>query len=79
MDIIADILTIATGGQLKTHIMYKANLSYTLLKKYLALLLETNLLQARKEDGRVIYTITKKGIEFLQGMKKEQQLQSITL
>ena len=69
MDIIAHILAIAKEGERKTHIMYGANLSYTLLKKYLALLLETNLLQTRKNKGKVIYTTTEKGIELLQKMK----------
>ena len=67
MEILESILKVASNGALKTHIMYKANLSHRQLEKYLGFLEETGLLfQAADEDrGSRIYRITGKGIEFL--------------
>lgn len=67
MEIVASILKVASNGALKTHIMYKANLSHRQLEKYLGFLEERGLLsQAADEDrGSRIYRITGKGIEFL--------------
>ena len=48
----------------KTKIMYKAFLSYSQLKEYLAMLVENSLLEF--EEGRQIYRTTEKGIRFLQ-------------
>jgi len=36
LQIIADMLSVVRGGAKKTHIMYQANLSYTLLGRYLS-------------------------------------------
>ena len=51
-------------GATKTKIMYKAFLSYSQLKEYLAMLMENNLLEF--EEGRQFYRATEKGIRFLQ-------------
>jgi predicted transcriptional regulator len=67
MEILASILKVASNGALKTHIMYKANLSHRQLERYLALLEERGLLaQGVDEDmGNRIYRITEKGFDFL--------------
>jgi predicted transcriptional regulator len=67
MEILASILKVASNGALKTHIMYKANLSHRQLEKYLAFLEERGLLaQGVDEDlGNRIYRITEKGFDFL--------------
>ena len=44
-DIVAEILETARGGAIKTHIMYKAKLSYSQLEEYTALLVEKGFLQ----------------------------------
>ena len=44
-DITAEILETARGGAIKTHIMYKAKLSYSQLEEYTALLVEKGLLK----------------------------------
>lgn len=36
VEIVADILEVASDGALKTHIMYKCNLSYKLLEQFKA-------------------------------------------
>jgi predicted transcriptional regulator len=60
-DIVLDILKIARGGKRKTHIMYKAKLSYGQLKVYLELLNDRGLLESN--DG--FYHTTSKGLDFI--------------
>ena len=60
--IIADVLEIVNQGARKTQIMYKANLSYKLLCRYLNDVLAAGLACYNDED---CYVITPKGEEFL--------------
>lgn len=70
VEILAKILQVASNRTLKTHIMYKANLSHRQLEKYLALLQEKGLLeQIVSEDGRM-YRATPKGCEFLKDYER---------
>ena len=68
VEILASILQVASKGALKTHIMYRANLSHRQLEKYLAFLEERGLLaQGIDADlGNRMYRITEKGLDFLQ-------------
>ncbi len=61
-DIVADILRVCCEGDAKTHIMYRAGLSYPLLKKYLNLLMEKRLIL---QDGDQ-YRITEMGQSYLE-------------
>lgn len=63
LDIVRDMLSVASVSVRKTKIMYQANLSYVQVKKYLHDLLKRGLL---KHDGDSCYLITKKGLEFLE-------------
>jgi len=63
LDIIADVLKVVKNGAKKTRIMYMANLSYTLLTRYLTDVIEKGLV--RIEDGKT-YELTEKGSKFLQ-------------
>ena len=63
LQIIADILHIAGEGAKKTRIMYQANLSYDLLKRYLTETLEAGLISIDKDAK--LYVITEKGEAFL--------------
>jgi predicted transcriptional regulator len=67
MEILASILKVASNGALKTHIMYKANLSHRQLERYLAFLEERGLLAQGLDEhmGNRIYRITEKGFDFL--------------
>jgi predicted transcriptional regulator len=67
VEILASILNVASNGALKTHIMYKANLSHRQLERYLALLEERGLLAqlVDEEIGSRIYRVTEKGCNFL--------------
>jgi predicted transcriptional regulator len=62
-EIASNILEAASGGASKTKVMYKAFLSYSQLKEYLAILVENGLLA---NDVAGIYKITSKGIKFLE-------------
>ena len=63
-DIIASILEVANGNRVRTtEIQFKAYLSYTLLKEYLALLLENDLLEYI--EGERAFKTTPKGMHFL--------------
>jgi predicted transcriptional regulator len=63
LQIIADILSVVRDGAKKTHVMYQANLSFTLLKRYLTEVLEAGLVRCDdEEDG---YRLTRRGRSFL--------------
>jgi predicted transcriptional regulator len=63
LDIVRDILSVASANVRKTRIMYQANLSYYQVEKYLHNLLEQGLL---KHNENSCYLITIKGMEFLE-------------
>jgi predicted transcriptional regulator len=63
MDIAASLLQVAEGGAKKTHIMYKAFVSYPQLMEYVELLTEQGLLEYVKEEN--MYSTTDKGNRFL--------------
>ena len=66
-DIIADILEVASLDAKKTQIMFKANLSYKVLTKYLNEILEASLISFEHEGQ--CYTLTNKGHDFLNAYK----------
>ncbi|NQT08657.1 transcriptional regulator [Candidatus Bathyarchaeota archaeon] len=61
-DICADILSVAVNGAKKTHIVYKANLNFRIVKGYISTLVSGGLLTP-EDDER--YYSTEKGVEFL--------------
>jgi len=63
-----------TNRATQTIIMYKAYLTHAQLKEFLSSLLEKGLIEYQKEDG--LYTITEKGIYFLQVYNQLNQLES---
>jgi predicted transcriptional regulator len=65
IQIMGDVLGLATSGIKKTHIMYKGNLSYEQVHLYLSELIEKRLIaQDISQDG-VVYRTTDRGREFL--------------
>lgn len=64
LDICADILKISKAGAKKTHIVYRANLNFKIVKKYLKRLIENDFLNDGSENG--VYVTTGKGAEFLE-------------
>jgi predicted transcriptional regulator len=66
IQIMGDVLALATSGIKKTHIMYRANLSYEQVHLYLGELIGKRLISqdVSSPDG-VVYRTTEKGREFL--------------
>jgi predicted transcriptional regulator len=65
VEILASILKVAGEQTLKTHIMYKANLSHRQLEKYLTFLETNGMLARTSEDNVTFFHVTEKGLEFL--------------
>jgi predicted transcriptional regulator len=68
IQIMGDVLALGTSGIKKTHIMYRANLSYEQVQLYLGELIAKRLIAqdvSSPPDG-VVYRTTEKGREFLQ-------------
>lgn len=68
LDICADILVVAKRGAKKTHIVYRANLNFNLVTKYLRRLIKNGLLRPASEKN--VYTTTDEGIDFLEQYRK---------
>src|ERR687895_1931729 len=65
IQIMGDVLALATSGIRKTHIMYKANLSYEQVYLYLEELIGKRLVAQDVSSNGVVYRTTEKGREFL--------------
>jgi predicted transcriptional regulator len=86
IQIMGDVLALATSGIKKTHIMYRANLSYEQVYLYLEDLIGKRLIAQDVSPDGVIYRITEKGrefllyytrlIEFLEEQKQEMEVES---
>lgn len=81
IDIINDILdSIQQKGEIKpTHLMYKSNLSHTLMKSYLEELIEKEFVKEIKREHKdhqhSYFVITERGLEFLQKFKKMKEFE----
>lgn len=65
IQIMGDVLSLATSGIKKTHIMYRANLSYEQVYLYLEELISKRLIAQDLSPDGVVYRITEKGRAFL--------------
>jgi predicted transcriptional regulator len=65
IQIMGDVLALGTSGIKKTHIMYRANLSYEQVHLYLGELIEKRLIEQDVSPDGVVYRTTEKGREFL--------------
>ena len=79
-DIAVEILRTAINGKIKTHIMYKAKLSYAQLNEYIQLLLDKGLLEntmiKEKDVEKKVYKTTRKGLEFIENFESVKSLWS---
>ena len=68
MEIVANLLSIAKAGALKTHLMYRANLSYLMVTEYLNFLCGAALVkETLDEEGTTkLYQTTSKGLKYLE-------------
>lgn len=66
-----DVLSVCLNGVRVTHLMYRANLSYSTLRKYLFTALDKGLISnVRHGDGSVVYRTTEKGRLLLDKLKE---------
>ncbi len=77
-DIVAEILKTAREGRIKTHIMYKAKLSYSQINTYLQLLVDKGFLEnntiVRKRQTIKLYRTTPKGVHFIENIDNVNEL-----
>ena len=61
-----DILrAIGAGAEKPTHIMYKANLAWTVMQGYIKALEAQELVVSRNEEGKRLYHLSDKGYQLL--------------
>ena len=71
LSIIYQILTICNDDQIsQTKLMYKANLSYFQLKKYVKTLMAKNLLHEVVRTGKKSYYCTPRGRQFIEAFRE---------
>jgi len=71
MEIHIDILkAVAEGKRKPTHIMYRANLTWTRLKRHMDFLTGRNLLMQEEVNGSTTFSLTATGKEVLQYYKR---------
>ena len=63
-EIIGEILSLTTEPSTKTSIVYRANLNFNIVNRYLDLLLRNGLVEVQGGSSKK-YQITEKGLEFL--------------
>ena len=81
LEMYIDILKALTDhGPLKsTHLMYKVNINYKVLKDYLAFLTEQGLIEEKiLENNKFAYTITQKGRVIIESFEKLKEMLPIT-
>ena len=64
LDICADILKVSKAGAKKTHIVYRANLNFKIVKKYLSRLIDNGYLLDGSDSG--VFVKTERGSDFLE-------------
>jgi predicted transcriptional regulator len=65
IQITADILCLSTVAIKKTHIMYKANLSYEQVNYYLSDMMNNDLISQHILEDGIVYRTSEKGREYL--------------
>jgi len=79
VEIIEEILQMVAmkRGRIKqTHLMYKANLSYKLLKQYVNELIANGMLEEKKEGSNIFIYLKPKGQDFLAKYRKMKEFQN---
>ena len=66
LKIFTDIMEAAKGSQIKTRIMYEANLSFTQVNEYISFLTEMRFLRVREENKKKLYETTAKGYSYIE-------------
>jgi len=76
LTIMSDLLEIIQQPQRLTHILYKSNMSYGQLSKYIGYLTEMGFLEVRMKPFRS-FVITTKGIQFKEMISNKKQIPNI--
>jgi predicted transcriptional regulator len=74
LHIMAEIMEVAKGSQLKTRIMYKVNLSFSQLNEYLSFLTEMGFLRVRVVNRNKLYETTTKGNLYIENYMEMSSL-----
>lgn len=72
LEVIRDVLLVLKEhGNVKiTHLIYKSNLSYVIIKEYIKELSEKGMIEMNEEKGKNFFTITPRGAQFLREFEK---------
>ena len=74
-DVFRDIISLTVVPQLKTHIVYKCNLNFNIVKKYISDLIEKGYIRIIHIEGnKTLYETTDRGLEYLNMFKKIEEL-----
>ena len=77
-DIVAEILKTAVNGRIKTHIMYRAKLSYSQVNEYLPMLVSKGFLENTKtaygKHTTAVYRTTVRGLQFVASLESINKL-----
>ncbi len=74
LETFSDILrAVGSGAQKQTHIMYKANLSWSVVQEYIATLESQGLVEQAVEDNKRVYRLSQSGFDFLNRMLSVQK------
>ena len=80
METYCDILrAIGAGAEKPTHILYKANLSWTVMQGYIRALESQGLILSVDDDGKKLYRLSEKGYQLLNqflSIREDLNLQS---
>lgn len=68
--ILANVLTASIHGVNKTTLVYRTNLNFKTIKKYLVFLLDNEFLAVHHVEGKDVYKTTEKGLLLLQKLRE---------
>ena len=74
LHIMAEIIETTKESQLKTRIMYNANLSFSQVNEYLSFLTEKGFLRVHVENGKKLYEATAKGKQYIENYREMSNL-----
>jgi predicted transcriptional regulator len=70
VQILIDILSISLKGVKITHLMFKANLSFSSLRRYLSAMSKQGLIGVCNDGGLAVYSTTEKGKLVLERLRE---------
>jgi len=81
IEIAASLLSIARAGALKTHLMYRANLSYLMVSEYLNYLISAGLIEEKFDEDKAtkLFHTTPKGLKFLEVYESLQEIAGVAI